>query len=249
MYEYQTRTRYSEYDEQGRMRLLDLLNYLQNTSSYHSFDSGLSVEHYKSINRAWLINYWDIQILSLPEDSEYITAGTSPHDIRGLFAYRNFWLRNTADGRYHIKADSVWFEVNTDTMMPVKPAAEDITPFGAAENVLGIKTATRKVRFEASEDFEHAADMPVTRRMIDSNHHVNNIRYIAAAFDALIDTGYLSENAYPSRIRAEYRHAAVAGDTLCIYTGRKTADDGSELIYAAVRSPEGTEFCNIEYTI
>lgn len=249
MYEYQTRTRYSEFDEQGRMRLLDLLNYLQNTSSYHSFDSGLSVEHYKSISRAWLISYWDIRILSLPADSEYITAGTSPHDIKGLFAYRNFWIKNTADEHFHIKADSIWFEINTDTMMPVKPAEADVAPFGAAENVLGIKTSTRKVRFESPEGFEHAADIPVTRRMIDSNHHVNNVRYIAAAFDALIDSGCIPENAYPTRIRAEYKHAAVSGDTLCIYTGQEITEDGTQLVYAAVRSPEGIEFCNIEYTI
>lgn len=249
MYEYKTRTRYSEYDEHGRMRLLDLLNYLQNTSSYHSFDSGLSVEHYRRIHRAWLINYWDISILSMPADSEYIYAGTSPHDIRGLFAYRNFWIKSEAGDDYHLKADSVWFEVNTETMMPVKPTENDIAPFGTSENVLGIKVSTRKVRFEDPESFEHAADIPVTRGMIDSNHHVNNVRYIAAAFDALIDSGYLPENAYPSRIRAEYKHAAVLGDTLCIYTGQETAGDGAKLIYTAVRSSDGTEFCNIEYTV
>ena len=39
MYEFNTSTGYSEYDDDSRMRLISLLNYLPNTSSYHSFDS------------------------------------------------------------------------------------------------------------------------------------------------------------------------------------------------------------------
>ena len=39
MYEFNTSTEYSEYDDDSRMRLISLLNYLPNTSSYHSFDS------------------------------------------------------------------------------------------------------------------------------------------------------------------------------------------------------------------
>ena len=39
MYEFNTSIRYSEYDVNSRMRLISLLIYLPNTSSYHSFDS------------------------------------------------------------------------------------------------------------------------------------------------------------------------------------------------------------------
>ncbi len=282
MYEFKTRTRYSEYDENGRMRLISLLNYLQNTSSYHSFDSGMSVEYYKSIQRAWLINYWDIHIEGTPGDSEYVTMGTSPHDIKGLFAYRNFWLKNTNTDAYYIRADSIWFVVNTETMSPVKPTDADIAPFGDAANVLGLKADTRKVRFDSDEGFTHIADIPVSRAVLDTNHHVNNIQYISAAFEAMIDAGYIKESAYPSRIRVEYKHAATLGDTMCLSVKHvpdaireaasfmsepapKASDNNSGIqgakmpsvtnkaahsdkIWAALKSPDGTDYCNIELT-
>lgn len=255
MYEFKTRTRYSEYDENGRMRLISLLNYLQNTSSYHSYDSGLSVDYYKSIHKAWLINYWDIRIEGLPEEAEYITMGTSPHDIKGLFAYRNFWLKGTETGKYFIKADSVWFLIDTDTMMPIKPTDADISPFGASENVLGLKADTRKVRFDSADGFMHIADIPVTRHILDSNHHVNNVHYISSAYEAMLDSGFIAaSSSYPSRIRAEYKHAATFGDTLVISAKHAPAAEGNDInntsatkTLVAIRGTDGTEYCNIEF--
>lgn len=243
MYEYATRTRYSEYDENKRIRLLPFLSYLQDTSSYHSYDSGMSVDYYRRIKRAWLVNYWDICIEELPQDSAHIIAGTSPHDISGLFAYRNFWLKSAADGHYFLKADSVWFEINTDTMLPIRPADEDVLPFGESKNVLGFKAATRKVRFDTGEGFSHIARTAVSRAMLDTNHHVNNIRYIAAAHDALIDSGNVEESYFPKHIRAEYKHAAVYGDTLIISARLLT-----DRIYLSICSEDGREFCNLEFS-
>lgn len=290
MYEFKTRTRYSEYDENSRMRLISLLNYLQNTSSYHSFDSGLSVDYYRSIHKAWLINYWDIHIEALPDEEAYITMGTSPHDIRGLFAYRNFWLKSTETDAYYLKADSVWFLVDTDSLRPVKPTDADVSPFGTSENVLGLKTNTRKVRFDTADGFTHIADIPVARHILDTNHHVNNVHYISAAFDAMTDFGFIDAAAYPSRIRVEYKHAATLGDTLILSAKHVPAADvkdnkddnainnanvinddnvsidniinndtndinvintadSAEKIWAAVRGTDGTEYCNIEFTL
>ncbi len=224
MYEFNTRTRYSEYDEYGRMRLSSLLDYLQNTSSYHSFDSGMSVEYYRQLHRAWLISYWDIHIEALPADSAYITMGTSPHDIKGLFAYRNFWLRDSNTDTYYVKADSAWFIVDTDTMKPIKPSQDDLAPFGEYADVLKLQSGTRKLRFDNADNFSHVSDIPVTRAMLDTNHHVNNIRYISAAYEALTERGFIDSSTLPQRIRVEYKHAATLGDTMQIYAQRSTHD-------------------------
>ena len=77
MYEYESRVRYSELDENGRIRLLSLLNYLQDASTFHGVDCGMTTQHFKEIHRAWFINYWDIRIDRLPADGERIRIGTS----------------------------------------------------------------------------------------------------------------------------------------------------------------------------
>lgn len=244
MYEYKTRTRYSEYDENKRIRLKSLLSYLQDTSSYHSYDSGMTVDYYKNEHRAWLINFWDIYIEALPHDCEYMLCGTSPHDIEGLFAYRNFWLKSAEDGHYFLKADSVWFEVNTDTLKPIRPSADDITPFGESKNILDLRTPTRKVKFDKQEELKLIAKLPVYREMLDTNHHVNNIQYIGAAYHALLSSGLVSEDYFPTHIRAEYKHSAVYGDTFVI-----SASATAESIHIAECSDDGREFCRLEFSM
>ena len=249
MYEFNTRTRYSEYDENNRIRLLALLNYLQNTSSYHSFDSGLSVDHYKEIKRSWLMNYWDIYIEALPEDSSYITIGTSPHDIKGLFAYRNFWIKDSQSGKYYVKADSAWFEVNTDTMCPLKPTPDDIAPFGEIGNVLGLNSDTRKVRLEDISGFTKITELNVDRSMLDTNHHVNNIQYISIGFETMYDAGFVTPDEYPNHIRVEYKHAATLHDKLVIYSKCIASSENERTVQTAIHGTDGTEYCNIEYTL
>ncbi len=244
MYEYESRVRYSELDENGRIRLLSLLNYLQDASTFHGVDCGMTTQHFKEIHRAWFINYWDIRIGGLPADGERIRIGTSPHDLKGLFAYRNFWISDLKEENYFVKADSIWFLVNTDTMLPQKLVPEDLAPYGDQEDLLKLGLKTRKVVIGADAGLRVIGEKKITREMLDTNHHVNNIRYISAAYDALGEAGLIAPESYPSRIRAEYKHAAAFGDTFVYQAAEKDSGFLMSLI-----SPDGREFCHVEFTV
>ena len=47
MYSFNSRIRYSELDETGRLRLESLLDYFQDCSTFHSEDIGLGVDYLK----------------------------------------------------------------------------------------------------------------------------------------------------------------------------------------------------------
>ena len=83
----------------------------------------------------------------------------------------------------------------------------------------------------------------VSREMLDTNHHVNNIRYISTAYDMLVDSGMIGAERYPSRIRAEYKHAAALGDIMEISAAEL---DGNCLV--SILSAEGREFCHLEFS-
>ncbi|MDO4961553.1 MAG: thioesterase [Eubacteriales bacterium] len=258
MYEFTTRTRYSELDENGNMKLLSLLNYLQDTIEFNGIEIGMTTAVYKELHRAWFITAWDIYISSRPSDIIDIIGGTSPHNTKGFFANRNFWLRYGGeaapdDSNFIIKADSLWFLVNTDTLQPVRISGDDLKPYGELKNVLDLSIKSRKVAVKpdaaAGEELNEIAVMPVRREMIDSNHHVNNIRYIAAAFDALIDSGTAPADFFPSHIRAEYRQAARLGDTFVISCIRRTSAeaDPSRITYLLeLKGIDDTVYCHVE---
>lgn len=83
MYEFQDRVRYSETDEDGDMKVVAMVNYLQDCSTFHSTDVGLTVERLRALQRAWLLSYWDIYIERLPRLCERLVIGTSPPQLQG----------------------------------------------------------------------------------------------------------------------------------------------------------------------
>ena len=48
MYEFRERVRYSEVEENGKMGLLGMVNLLQDCSTFHSHDVGMSIERLKA---------------------------------------------------------------------------------------------------------------------------------------------------------------------------------------------------------
>ncbi len=244
MYEFKDRVRYSETDEKGRLRLAALVNYLQDCSTFHSTDAGLTVERLKEEKRAWLLAYWDIYVDRVPVLCEDIVIGTSPYDVKGVMARRNFWIREAA-GKYLVRADSIWFCCDTERQKPVKITEDMIRPFGERRNVLALPASSRKI--EVPEALIVGEAVTAAPHHIDSNHHVNNAQYIAIAADALAKTEAAAsasdarQCAGIHRIRAEYRKAAVLGNIMMPHIGKT-----EEGYCVSLQNKEGEVYCNVE---
>ncbi|SFG48246.1 acyl-[acyl-carrier-protein] thioesterase [Oribacterium sp. WCC10] len=241
MYEFDARVRYSETDETQSITITSLVNYLQDCSTFHSADVGLTVDHLNSIHRAWLLNYWDIRIERMPKLCDNITVGTSPHEFRGVLAHRNFWIKDV-NGSFMLRADSLWFCFDTERMRPVKIDPEMIEPFGTIEDVLKLPVSDRKI-IEPG-DLTKGQPIKVEQHHIDTNHHVNNAQYIQIASDVIAASGDNSQPFTHGRIRVEYRKAAVLGDTMIPMYGK--TPEGSVIV--SLQSETGDVYCNLEFS-
>ena len=67
MYTIERKVRYSECDEDCRMRLSSIINHFQDSSSEHSETLGLGNDYLKSIKKAWILNSWQIVIERYPK--------------------------------------------------------------------------------------------------------------------------------------------------------------------------------------
>ena len=182
MYEIQERVRYSEVTEKGEMSLYSVVNLLQDCSTFHSHDVGMSIEAVQEKQRAWLLSAWNIELYALPKLYEKLSVGTSPHTFRGIFAYRNFWVQNEARD-FYVKADSEWFCFDLEKGRPAKITEEMIAPFKEREDVLKLSPLQRKISFP--EEYLEGEAIPVVRDFLDTNHHMNNAKYIALAEEVI----------------------------------------------------------------
>ncbi len=240
MYEFRTRVRYSETDENGALKIPALINYFQDCSTFHSMDVGLTVPYLESLHRAWLLSYWDIYIDRIPSLGETLTIGTSPHAFRGVLARRNFWIQD-AQQNFIARADSVWFLFDSDRQRPVRIEAGMIEPFGEMEDILKLPESNRRV--DVPDSLNKAPVIRVAPHHIDSNHHVNNAQYIAIANDVLANAADIRKNFTGGRIRVEYRKAAVLSDILIPKYGKTT--DGALIV--SLQDETGEVYCNAEF--
>ena len=241
MYEFDARVRYSETDETQNITITALVNYLQDCSTFHSADVGLTVDHLNELRRAWLLSYWDIYIDRMPRLYETISVGTSPHEFRGVLAHRNFWIKDK-DGNFLLKADSLWFSFDTERMRPVKIEENMIAPFGEINNVLELPESDRKVT--VPEELTTGEAIRIEKHHIDTNHHVNNAQYLQIADDVLTAATEGKVHFTKGRIRAEYKKAAVLGDIMIPKYGTTESDSA----VVSLQNEAGEVFCNIEFS-
>ncbi len=238
-YEMRSRVRYSETDCEGKLSVTALFNYLQDCSTFHSNDVGLSTRVLEEENRAWLLSFWDVYIVRMPELYESIRIGTSPHFCHGVIAYRNFWIQDE-EGSFLVKADSVWFLYDTGKRKPTRITEKDLTPFGERKDVLGLPRGERRIHLR--ELREPSPEIRILPHYIDGNRHVNNAQYVQMAADVLRERGICSMGMNGiRRIRAEYQKAAVLSDILVPHVG--VSEEGDVVSF---RSREGEVYCNVE---
>jgi len=203
MYHFESRVRYSETDEQGRLSLTGVLNYLQDCSTFQSEDLGIGIEYLTAHNRAWWITSWQVVIDRYPVLGERIVISTWPYGFKGIYGYRNFAIQDM-EGNYLVKANSIWFFYDTKHHRPVRAQKPDIEGYGELEVPLDMDYAPRRIALP--EEYEQGEGIVVSGHHLDTNHHVNNAQYVEIARELL------PENITVRELRAEYKKAALLGD-------------------------------------
>ena len=234
MYSFDSRVRFSETEEDGTLSIQGMMNYLQDCSGFQSEDAGVGVRHLAGLHRAWFVYSWNIVIDRMPVLGERIRISTWPNRFRGIFGYRNFTIQDES-GEYLVRAESVWFYVDTDPGAPIKAPEEETAPYGSLEERLDMPEKPGKIRIpDMGEECDPVTVMP---HHLDTNHHVNNAQYVEMARECL------PEDFRIFRICAEYRKAAKLGDVI-FPLAAKTGDG----YVVSLKSEAGEAYANIMLT-
>lgn len=205
MYTFNSRIRYSETDETGRLSILGIINYMQDTSTFQSEDRRVGVSYMEANHKAWLLSSWQIIIERRPMLGENVSISTWPTSRKGIYGLRDFQIKDSR-GESLVRANSVWFLYDTENNVPLRVQDEDLAPYGEEGEQQKLPPAPRKILIP--EEFEEGEAILVTRHHLDTNHHVNNAVYVDMAREAIPSGLEICE------IRAEYKKAALLGDRM-----------------------------------
>ena len=204
--QFRSKVRYSEVNSNRKLKLAALTDYFQDCCTFQTDEMGVGMDYLKDFQGGWVLSSWEIVINELPKLSDTIHVGTWPYETKGFYGLRNFCLENEARERIAF-ANSVWVYMNTETLRPDRIPKSVLASYRAKEDApIEFSWSDRKIKVEG--DGLEKNPIEVVPYFIDTNHHMNNGKYIMVA------EGYLPENFKVERIRAEYRKAAVLGDVL-----------------------------------
>ena len=208
MYSFEGRIRYSECDETGRLTPFSLVNYLQDCSSFQSASMGGGIDGLEGRGLAWVLAAWRIEVDRLPAFGEGVVARTWCHEMTRAHALRNFTLET--GGRAVVRADSQWLVYDVARRRATR-VPEDQHCFVEDAPALDMGPLAR--RLVAHGEGEQAPDIVVSHRDLDTNHHVNNARYVAFALDAIEAVGATCPEP-PFDLQVQYRSMAFLGDSV-----------------------------------
>lgn len=230
MYKIQTKVRYSECGDDGKITLSSIINHFQDTSSVHSESLGVGVDYLMERKRAWILNSWQIVIKRYPKIHEEIEISTWPTGLKGVFGPRDFCMK-TLDGEMLACAHTLWVYMDMEKKIPAKPGEEEKNLY-KPEPPLEVEYAPRKIKLP--EEAEVVDTVFVRKYQIDTNSHMNNCQYVQLAAEVLPD------DFVAGQVRVEYKKSAVYGDKIVIKKAEEAKRivvelcDACEVPYAAV---------------
>lgn len=112
---------------------------------------------------------------------------------------------NGRDGERMAYANSVWVLMDTKKGIPVRVTKEISDAYGL-DPQLPMQCSERKIMLP--EKYEEKDSLVVPSYFIDTNHHMNNTRYVQVAME------YVPKEFRTMEVRVEYKKAAMCRDVI-----------------------------------
>ena len=220
-----------ECDKNNNLRLIALMNILQDMADSHATSLGLGLEFCLKHGLAWVGSAYHLQINRLPVLHETITVETWPCEQRLLGAVREFMIKTTT-GETLIKASSLWILIDFARKRPVS-LREHLPQYTILPEHAFESDFAKLPEVETPDYMKHFA---VRFDDIDVNNHVNNAVYPLWASEAVPPEMRLNHT--PTEIEINFKKECRFGEEIEVLTqtagnttlhGIKSLTDGREL--------------------
>lgn len=206
---YRYNIRYDEVDMDDTLKPVALLNFLQDVASLNANEKDFGSDFVFSHGLAWFVLKYRIEIYDYDKNIKELEVKTCSRGAAKLFAYRDFDV--IQGGKLIARATSQWglVDFNSKKMLP---------PLDVLKNIQAFEKREDDLKFDKIPDIstpEKSREFVVQYDDLDVNKHVNNVRYLHWALEALdydfrktheintIDIYYKKEISFGGRVISE----------------------------------------------
>ena len=227
-----------EADRNGYLRLISLMNILQDIASENAELLGFGFETCHAKNLAWVGSNYLLQIERLPRIGEHFLIETWPAEGKIWGAIRNFIVKDQQDNAL-IRVKSQWVLIDIDRRRPVALSKHFPEYHFLNESVM--EADFTKMPEITQPDLQK--EFSVRYDDIDINDHVNNAVYPLWAAESL--SPQFRQNHLPQEIEISFKKEALLGETVKVIT----KISGAETLHIIYDKNSGDELadCRIKW--
>lgn len=203
--------RYFEMNKFGVASPTTLLTLLEETAADHCYNIGYSLYSLEKQNIGWILVSGTIEMIRYPQYKEEISIRTWLSKYTLVKGYRENILLDKS-GNIIGKAKGIWAFYNIKERKP-EPVFEEIKLNWGINSE--ISTENNDEPLIPFNEGDPETEFSVYKSDIDSNKHVNNIRYFHWLLDSLPE-GIL-DNYYLKKINAKFLAEISYGEKIQIY--------------------------------
>ena len=225
---------YYDIDLNKNASITSLMKFFEDIAILQSEHVGLGLKYYEEKKSGWLLYKWDIKINKMPVLLEEVLVITEPKSISKFYAFRSFEIKNEA-GETLVTANTLWFYIDILSRRPAKIPDEMYTGYGV-ERKQGGELAIADP--ERSDEIDFEKEFNIRHSDIDTNEHVNNIKYVEWALEVVpveilnnyllkrIKIVYKKETNYGRKINSLVH---ICNENSIVVCKHKILDDTTEL--------------------
>ena len=233
---------YSTMDAQGLMKIVSIMNFLQDTASEHAGHLGVSGFELARHDFAWVIHRYHIEIHSHPRWLDTISIRTHRHSFKNLYEIRQIDMA-PPDGKAHFITSRVaWVMVNKNTQRPVR--LDRFLPRDMVAHCLTQNPFTVPPGPLERVDFE--LFFKVRMHDLDMNRHVNNAIYVEWAVETL--PRKFLEKYRPHTIDVIFQKQAFYGDAIVSRTQISLTENLPVTVHAISRKTDMETLATLRVT-
>ncbi|MDV4149595.1 thioesterase [Clostridium sp. AL.422] len=207
-------------DSSYKCKYSSIMNYLWDVIVSQS-DSLGETDHGFVNNCIWVLLKYDLDIIEYPKFRETIKVETDIVGVKKLYGYRSLAIRNSED-KVIISGISTAILIDFEERRPVKMSPEQYKIYGIEKE---LEKNIPLDDFINLEESKYSKDYMIRYSDIDSNKHVNNVKYIEMAVDTL-PRNILNEYEI-SKIKVLFKHESMDESLLHIHSDVIKNNDGT----------------------
>lgn len=168
-------------DSRHQCKFSSLINYLWDVVISQSDYLGETKDGFVHNKCVWVLLKYDIKIYEYPRFKDIITVTTEALGTKKFYGYRHNTIRNS-DGKIICEVLSVAILIDIDKRCPVKISADQGEAYGIKGELDKVPPLDDILKVEKENYSKYYS---IRYSDIDSNGHVNNVRYMEMAIDTL----------------------------------------------------------------